>query len=125
MQMFGMEILVAVREKLPIVFAVFNDARYNMVYHGYRALRGHEAPWDSPWVDFAMWARSMGIPGLRVNHPGELTAARLDLLARCGLPIVLDMRIDANVRLKGAGRVETLQQMSANREPHPTTLPAQ
>jgi acetolactate synthase-1/2/3 large subunit len=113
MQMAGMEVLVAVREKLPIVFAVFNDARYNMVYHGFRALCRREAQWDSPWIDFSMWARSMGIPGLRVNHPGELTAARLDLLLTRKLPDVLDMRIDPNVRLAGAGRVERLQHMSA------------
>jgi acetolactate synthase-1/2/3 large subunit len=113
MQMAGMEALVAVRERLPVVFAVFNDARYNMVYHGYRATFGREAAWDSPWVDFSLWARSMGIPALRIHHPGELTAARLDRLAARGLPVVLDMRIDASVRLKGAGRVETLQQMSA------------
>jgi acetolactate synthase I/II/III large subunit len=112
MQMAGMEALVAVRERLPVVFAVFNDARYNMVHHGFRALFGRESQWDSPWVDFALWARSMGIPGLRVNHPGELTAARLDRLMADGGPLVLDMRIDPDVRLKGAGRVEALQQMS-------------
>jgi len=115
MQMAGMEAIVAVREKLPVVFAVFNDARYNMVFHGERAQGRREAKWDSPWIDFALWARSMGIPGLRINHPGELTAARLDLLATRNLPIVLDMRIDASVRLNGAGRVERLQNMSVPR----------
>jgi acetolactate synthase-1/2/3 large subunit len=112
MQMVGMEILVAVREKLPVVFAVFNDARYNMVYHGYRFVFGREAPWDSPRIDFTLWAQSMGIPALRINHPGELTAARLDRLTEGGGPLVLDMRIDADVRLSGAGRNEALQQMS-------------
>jgi acetolactate synthase-1/2/3 large subunit len=114
MQMAGMEALVAVRERLPIVFAVFNDARYNMVHHGFRTTFGREARWDAPWVDFALWAKSMGIAGLRVNHPGELTAARLDRLTAEGGPVILDLRIDADVRLKGAGRVESLQQMSAN-----------
>jgi acetolactate synthase-1/2/3 large subunit len=114
MQMVGMEVLVAVREKLPVVFAVFNDARYNMVYHGFKALTGRAPAWETPWVDFVLWARSMGIPALRINHPGELTAARLDRLTDAG-PIVLDMRIDRNVRLKGAGRVEALRQMSVVR----------
>jgi acetolactate synthase-1/2/3 large subunit len=116
MQMAGMEVLVAVRERLPIIFAVFNDARYNMVYHGFRALCRREAQWDSPWIDFAMWARSIGIPGLRINHPGELTAARLDLLLTRKLPVILDMRIDPTVRLVGAGRVERLQHMSVAQE---------
>jgi acetolactate synthase-1/2/3 large subunit len=113
MQMVGMEVLVAVREKLPIVFAVFNDARYNMVFHGFRALCGHEASWDSPRVDFVLWARSMGIPGTRITDPGELTAERLALLGTEQRPIVLDIRIDPSVRLAGAGRVERLQHMSA------------
>jgi acetolactate synthase-1/2/3 large subunit len=125
MQMAGMEILVAVRERLPVVFAVFNDARYNMVYHGYRSTFGREARWDSPWVDFAMWARSMGVPALRVNHPNELNPGRLDLLTGRELPVVLDMRIDANVRLKGAGRVESLQQMSAPSRKLSTRQPGQ
>jgi acetolactate synthase-1/2/3 large subunit len=118
MQMAGMEALVAVRERLPVVFAVFNDARYNMVYHGFRSLTGREAPWDTPWVDFALWARALGMPGLRVNHPGELTAGQLERLTRGGGPVVLDMRIDASVRLAGAGRVEVLQHMSAPAGPN-------
>jgi acetolactate synthase-1/2/3 large subunit len=116
MQMVGMEILVALREKLPVVFAVFNDARYNMVYHGYRSVTGHEAPWDTPWVDFTLWARSMGVPALRILHPGDITPERLEHLIAPGLPAVLDMRIDRGVRLQGAGRVEVLQQMSRGAE---------
>jgi acetolactate synthase-1/2/3 large subunit len=114
MQMVGMELLVAARERLPIVFAVFNDARYNMVYHGYRQVFGREAAWDSPWIDFSMWAKSMGVAGLRINRPGELTPARLERLMAPGAPLVLDIRIDASVRLTGAGRNEALQQMSLN-----------
>ena len=114
MQMAGMEALVAQSHKLPIVFAIFNDARYNMVYHGYRFVYGREAPWETPFIDFALWARSMGIASLRVNHPGELTAARLDRLMEGGGPLVLDIRIDRDVRLTGAGRNEALQHMSLN-----------
>jgi len=112
MQMVGMEVLLAAREKLPVVFAVFNDARYNMVYHGFKALTGRAPAWETPWVDFAMWAQSMGIKALRINHPGELSAERLERLTVEGGPIVLDMRIDRSVRLKGGGRVDALRHMS-------------
>jgi acetolactate synthase I/II/III large subunit len=111
MQMVGMEVLVAVRERLPVAFAVFNDARYNMVFHGFKALTGRAPAWETPWVDFVQWAGSMGIPAARVNHPGELTASRLSSLTSGG-PAVLDMRIDRRVRLKGGGRVEALRHMS-------------
>src|SRR5204863_8081416 len=88
MQMVGMEALVALKYRLPIVYAVFNDARYNMVYHGYRQVFGREAAWESPWTDFAAWARSMGMAGLRVNHPGEITTEQLARLRATRVPVV-------------------------------------
>ncbi len=112
MQMVGMEALVALKYRLPIVFAVFNDARYNMVYHGYRQVFGREAEWESPWTDFAAWARSMGMAGLRINHPGEINAEQLTRLRELRVPIVLDVRIDRDTRLTGGGRNEALRHMS-------------
>ena len=114
MQMAGAEVLVAVRERLPIVFAVFNDARYNMVHHGMRQLYGTARAWDTARVDFALWAQSMGVPSCRVDAPGQITRGLLDQLQRDGGPALLDVRIDADVRIRGAGRVESLQQMSAH-----------
>lgn len=115
MQMVGMEALVAVRERLPVVFAVFNDARYNMVFHGYRQVFGREAPWASPWIDFAGWARAIGMPGLRIHRPGEIDAGLLARLTAGGGPALLDIRIDRDERLAGAGRNEALQRMSMAR----------
>jgi acetolactate synthase-1/2/3 large subunit len=117
MQMAGMEILVALKERLKIVFAVFNDARYNMVYHGYRQVFGAEAPWESPWVDFAGWARALGVNSARINHPGEITERLLELLTTDG-PAVLDVRIDRRLRLAGGGRNEALQHMSMIERTH-------
>jgi acetolactate synthase-1/2/3 large subunit len=115
MQMVGMEALVAVRERLPVVFAVFNDARYNMVFHGYRQVFGREAAWDTPWIDFAGWARSIGMPALRIHRPGEIDAPLLAHLAAGGGPALLDIRIDRDERLSGAGRNEALLRMSMAR----------
>lgn len=111
MQMAGMEVLVALKERLRVLFAVFNDARYNMVYHGFRQVFGREAPFDSPWIDFAGWAKALQIPSARINHPGEITPGLVDLLLRDG-PAVLDIRIDRRLRMAGGGRNEVLQQMT-------------
>ncbi len=116
MQMAGMEVLVALKYRLPIVYAVFNDARYNMVYHGYKQLFGEPASWDSPWTDFAAWARAMGMAGVRINHPGEISQQQLERLTGLGLPVILDIRIDRESRIKGGGRNEALQQMSAQED---------
>lgn len=113
MQMAGSELLVALKLKLPIIYAVFNDARYNMVYHGYKQQFGKEATWDTPWVDFVAWAGAMGMPGARIDRPGQITAELIRELTSKGLPVVLDIRHDPSVRIKGAGRVEALQHMSA------------
>jgi acetolactate synthase-1/2/3 large subunit len=124
MQMAGSELLVAVKLKLPIVYAVFNDARYNMVYHGYKQQFSNEAPWDTPWVDFVEWAHALGMPGARIEQPGQITAELLDRLTASGRPAVLDIRHDAEVRIRGAGRVEALQQMSVAPPPPSSRAPS-
>jgi acetolactate synthase-1/2/3 large subunit len=112
MQMAGMEALVAIREQLPIFFAVFNDARYNMVYHGYKQVFGREAPWESPWVDFVRWAEALGMRGARIHSPGEIDSDLFDRLSSGGGPAVLDIRIDRDVQMSGGGRNEALLHMS-------------
>jgi acetolactate synthase-1/2/3 large subunit len=112
MQMLGMEALVALRERLPIVFAVFNDARYNMVHHGMKQIFGEAEAWAAPPIDFCGWSRAIGIPSARITAPGEITAELLaELMAGDG-PTVLDIRIDRDLRIRGGGRVEALQHMS-------------
>jgi acetolactate synthase-1/2/3 large subunit len=113
MQMAGSELLVALKLKLPIIYAVFNDARYNMVYHGYKQQFGKEAAWETPWVDFVAWANALGMPAARIDRPGQINAELLGRLSEPGLPVVLDIRHDPGVRIRGAGRVEALQHMSA------------
>lgn len=116
MQMAGMEALVALQERLKVVFAVFNDARYNMVYHGYKQVFGRAAPWETSWVDFSGWARALQIPSARINHPGEITDSLLDALTLDG-PALLDIRVDRGLRLSGGGRNEALLQMSMLESP--------
>jgi thiamine pyrophosphate-dependent acetolactate synthase large subunit-like protein len=110
--MAGMEVLVASAERLKVVFAVFNDARYNMVYHGYRQLYGRAEPWETGFIDFAGWAHALSIPSARINHPGEISAGLLGALTQNG-PAVLDIRIDRKLQLAGGGRNEALQRMSS------------
>ena len=109
MQMNGMEILVAQQHELPIVYAVFNDARYNMVHHGMRQIFGQAGEWETPPVDFAAWARSFGMAGNIIRHPSQLEPA---LAARGKGPLMLDIRVDRDSRIRGGGRVEALQHMS-------------
>jgi acetolactate synthase-1/2/3 large subunit len=112
MQMAGMEALVAVRERLDVLFVVFNDGRYNMVHQGMRQIFGEASEYDSPQVDFCAWAASMGMPSALVSGPGEITRELVESLLGRGGPAVIDARIDPDVRIRGGGRVEALQHMS-------------
>lgn len=112
MQMHGMEILTAIKYKLPIIFAVFNDARYNMVYHGFNFLFGRkENLGQTDFIDFAKFAESLGIPGFQINTPQELNYHFLEACFVSGGPVILDIRINKNIRIKGAGRNEALKHM--------------
>jgi acetolactate synthase-1/2/3 large subunit len=112
MQMAGMEALVAVRERLPIVFVVFNDGRYNMVHHGMRQIFGEAEQYATPPIDFAAWAAALGMRSVVVSAPGQIDRALLSSLLAGGGPVLIDARIDASVRIRGGGRVEALQHMS-------------
>jgi acetolactate synthase I/II/III large subunit len=115
MQMNGMEVLVAAQLNLPIVFAVFNDARYGMVYHGFKHAYGREVPWETPWVDFVGWARSMNIPALRITQPGQLSPLMLARLGERKGPMVLDMRIERSMPFPMMSRNDALRRLSMNK----------
>lgn len=115
MQMMGMEILVAKKLGLPIIYAIFNDARYNMVYHGFKTLYGYTHGWDTPPVDFSKWAESMNINAFTIRQPGDLKQFMVTTCLEQSQPLVLDIHIDKEVRISGAGRNEHLQHMSVGK----------
>ena len=101
MQMAGMELLVAVKLRLPIVFAVFNDARYNMVYHGYRYTFGREAAWETPVIDFAL------LDGGQQHADGP--EAQLLPGPHGGLHVVGDLGLEGHARSRARGRGDAPQ----------------
>jgi acetolactate synthase-1/2/3 large subunit len=111
MQMAGMEVLTSIKERLPIIYAVFNDARYNMVFHGMTQIFGDSEAYDTPLVDFESWAQSLGLAAATVRTPGRIPSL-LRRFQRSRRPALLDIRIDREVRIRGGGRVEALQHMS-------------
>ena len=112
MQMSGMEILTSVKHKLPVVYAVFNDSRYNMVHHGMKQIFGESDAYETATIDFSLWALSMGVVAQTITRPGQINREMIENLLLSGGPVLLDIRIDRDVRLRGGGRVEALQHMS-------------
>ena len=74
MLMAGQEITVAIQEKLPVVFVVLNDSCYGMVRHGQSLTGAEPIGCELPEIDFAAFARSMGVDSHIINSPKDLLA---------------------------------------------------
>jgi acetolactate synthase-1/2/3 large subunit len=106
MLMNGLEISVAVAEKLGIIFVVLNDRSLGMVKHGQRLAGAEHIGCELPPTDFAAVARALGAEGHTIRTPEEL--CNLDIAALCARkgPTLLDVHIDPdevppmNVRMR-------------------------
>ncbi|WP_158814962.1 thiamine pyrophosphate-binding protein [Methylocapsa sp. S129] len=112
--MYGSELATAVQMELPVTILVVNDSRLNMCHLGMHDLFGASTDMTTQLVDFAAIARAMGAEGLVVQTKDELLAA---LAARPAKPVVLDIRIDPDVRLDGSQRNAALRQFRADPGP--------
>jgi acetolactate synthase-1/2/3 large subunit len=104
--MFGNELATAVQYGLRTTFVVINDGRLNMVHHGMMDLFERTPDFSTQVVNFAEMAKSMGATGYVVNTEEGLRAG----LAEHDGPVVLDVRIDPDIRLGGNQRVAALKQ---------------
>lgn len=104
------ELLTCVEHQIPVVFAVMNDGRWNMVEHGFRTVYG-KAPdgFVSVVADYAAIATAMGAVGVPVETPADLSASRLTGATATRGPVVLDIRIDANEALTPGTRAASIR----------------
>ncbi len=105
--MNAFEIATAVAERLPIRVFVFNDERLGMVENGHRMVYGRAPEYPTTPLDVCTVARGLGATVLLVQRPGELRAARKMLCAAPG-PVVVDVRIDPEIRLPKRDRVSAM-----------------
>ena len=104
------ELLTCVERDIGVIFVVFNDGCWNMVEHGFRAIF-RRAPCRLPRqiADIAAIARSYGADACRLDDEAALEPSRLRALARPGVPLVLDVRIDPRESLSRANRSQALR----------------
>jgi acetolactate synthase-1/2/3 large subunit len=103
------DLLTCVEQRLGIVFAVFNDGCWNMVDHGFRAVfRRKPSTFTSHVTNIAEIARGYGADAEVIDHPSLLDATHLRSLAREGVPLVLDVRIDPSEALSPLSRAADL-----------------
>lgn len=109
--MYGTELATAVQHTLPTTFLIMNDSRLTMVHHGMHAQFGRAPDFATQPIDFAAFARSLGAMGRTVRTREDLAEG---LAERHDGPLVLDVRIDADIRLEGNQRVAALKQFAGH-----------
>lgn len=108
------ELLTCVEQRLPVVFAVMNDGRWNMVEHGFRCVYGGLPDgFVDAVADYAAVACAFGAVGIRVERPEDLARSTLRDLATHDGPVVLDVRIDADHSLTQATRAASIRHFCA------------
>jgi acetolactate synthase-1/2/3 large subunit len=87
------ELLTLVREKLPVLVIVFNDASLSLIEIKQQARRLPPAGVGLGPVDWAALARSLGLAGFVAKTVPELERA-LGAARKAGVPALIDARID-------------------------------
>lgn len=105
--MYGSELATAVQHHVPVTIVIINDSRLNMCQLGFRDQFGASPDLSTHVIDFAQVARGMGATAYLVRTRRELVTA---LEARADGPVVLDVRIDPDIRLEGSQRTAALVQ---------------
>jgi benzoylformate decarboxylase len=95
----------AAHDSIAVVYVIFNNASYRILKQRTLALKGFSFQDDryvgmdlvKPAIDFVGMARSLGVPGERVEKTAEVTSALKRGLASGG-PYLLDVRIDGGFK---------------------------
>ncbi|MEH2327221.1 MAG: scytonemin biosynthesis protein ScyA [Nostoc sp.] len=101
------EISTAVKYKIPAIWIVLNDARYNMCHQGMKILGLKGADATIPPTNFAMIARGMGAEAIVVVRESDIEAA-LEQAIASNVPFLIDVVIDADRPAPSGGRNKSL-----------------
>lgn len=101
------EISTAVKYKIPAIWIVLNDARYNMCHQGMKILGLKGADATLPPTNFAMIARGMGAEAIVVVRESDIEAA-LEQAIASSVPFLIDVVIDADRPAPSGGRNKSL-----------------
>jgi acetolactate synthase-1/2/3 large subunit len=108
--MSGSELATAVQHNVACTFVIINDSRLNMCHYGMIDLYGKSLDFSTNLVDFAALARAYGAKGVVIESVEQLREALTQPLDG---PLVLDVRVDPEVRLGGSQRNAALRQFKA------------
>ncbi|MDZ8184949.1 MAG: scytonemin biosynthesis protein ScyA [Nostoc sp. ChiSLP02] len=101
------EISTAVKYKIPAIWIVLNDARYNMCHQGMKILGLKGADATLPPTNFAMIARGMGAEAIVVVRESDIEPA-LEQAIASNVPFLIDVVIDGDRPAPSGGRNKSL-----------------
>ncbi|MCG6133456.1 MAG: scytonemin biosynthesis protein ScyA [Nostoc sp. LLA-1] len=101
------EISTAVKYKIPAIWIVLNDARYNMCHQGMKVLGLKGADATMPVTNFSMIARGMGAEAIAVVRETDIEAALEQAIAST-VPFLIDVVIDPDRLAPSGGRNKSL-----------------
>jgi acetolactate synthase-1/2/3 large subunit len=102
--MNAFEIATAVQENLPIRVFVFNDERLGMVENGHQTVYGRRPRYSTGPLDICSIARGLGAVTMRVDGKNQFDPLLLSTLG----PVVIDVRIDADIMIPKVDRVAVM-----------------
>ncbi|MBH8554129.1 scytonemin biosynthesis protein ScyA [Nostocaceae cyanobacterium CENA357] len=117
------EISTAVKYKIPAIWIVLNDARYNMCHQGMKILGLKGADATMPVTNFAMIARGMGAEAIAVVRETDLESALEQALA-AKVPFLIDVVIDPDRLAPSGGRNKSLAAQGVKSSPTKTPAKA-
>ncbi|MBN3925577.1 scytonemin biosynthesis protein ScyA [Nostoc sp. NMS4] len=110
------EISTAVKYKIPAIWIVLNDARYNMCHQGMKILGLKGADATLPPTNFAMIARGMGAEAIVVVRESDIEPA-LEQAIASNVPFLIDVVIDADRPAPSGGRNKSLAAQGVKSSP--------
>ncbi len=117
------EISTAVKYKIPAIWIVLNDARYNMCHQGMKVLGLKGADATMPVTNFTMIARGMGAEAIAVVRETDLEAA-LEQALVAKVPFLIDVVIDPDRLAPSGGRNKSLAAQGVKSSPTKTPAKA-
>lgn len=94
--MSAQEITVAAQQHLPVVFFLLNDSAMGMVMHGQKLGNQESIGWELNTINYAAMVGAMGIDGIVIDSPEQLSELDLMALFAKDGPTLIDVRIDRN-----------------------------
>ena len=113
--MTGQELATAVQYDAPIVILIVNNGMYGTIrMHQERHYPGRVSGTELVNPDFAAFARSFGAHGVAIERTEDFPAAFDEAIA-CGLPAVIELRVDPEALTPRQSLTEIREQAQARR----------